>query len=408
MRMACGPGQASVVTAMSHDSESERCAVLIAGGGVAGVEAALALRELAGERVRLTMIAPGVELVARPMTVREPFGYAGAERYPLQRIADDLDMELITDSLAWVDTEARAIHTESGGRLRYDALVLCLGAQIRVRYEHAITIDDRHLDELMHGLIQDIEGGYVSHLAFVVPPRMAWPMPLYELALMSAARADDMNIELGITVLTPEAAPLQIFGDGASRGVSELLHERGIDIITMAHCEIPQPGHVLVRPGRRVRALERISTRPGRMELSVDRVVSLPELYGPHVRGLPAAVNGFIPIDPHCQVRGVPGVYAAGDATDFALKHGGIASQQADTAAQAIAALAGASVTPAPFHPVVHGILLTGGRPRFLSARVTGGQGFSSRITDEPTWSSPAKIAAKYLAPYLEQISAQR
>ena len=57
-----------------------------------------------------------------------------------------------------------------------------------------------------------------------------------------------------------------------------------------------------------------------------------------------------------------------GDATDFAIKHGGIAAQQADVAAQAIAALAGVAPEPAPFHPVIHGILLTGGKPRYLSA----------------------------------------
>ena len=80
-----------------------------------------------------------------------------------------------------------------------------------------------------------------------------------------------------------------------------------------------------------------------------------------------------------------------------------LAAQQADTAAEAIAALAGLPVEPTPLHPVIHGILLTGGAPRYLGARITGGHGFSSEITDEPTWSPPAKIAAKYLAPYLDE-----
>jgi sulfide:quinone oxidoreductase len=368
----------------------QRFEVLIAGGGVAALEAALALRDLAGERAGLTLLAPDQEFVYRPMTVREPFGYSLAERHELARIASALDIELIKDSFAWLDRTARNVHTESGRQLRYDALMLCLGAGARARYQHTITIDDRHLDEQLHGLMQDIEDGYVSRLAFLVPARMAWPLPLYELALMSAARAADTCIELAVTVLTPEPAPLQIFGDGASRGVSDLLAERGIDVICSAHCEVPQSGEIVIKPGRRA--------------LSVDRIVSLPELYGPHARGLPCARNGFIPVDHHCQVRGVPRVYAAGDATDFAIKHGGIAAQQADTAAQAIAALAGAPVAPSPFDPVIHGMLLTGTAPRYLSARITGGHGYSSQFTDQPTWSPPAKIAAKYLAPYLEQI----
>jgi sulfide:quinone oxidoreductase len=103
-----------------------------------------------------------------------------------------------------------------------------------------------------------------------------------------------------------------------------------------------------------------------------------------------------------CRVPDVECIYAAGDATDFPIKQGGIGSQQADVAAQSIAALAGAPVTPERFNPVIHGMLLTHEKPRYLTAHVTGGHGFSSEITETPAWSPPSKIAAKYLSPYLE------
>jgi hypothetical protein len=48
-------------------------------------------------------------------------------------------------------------------------------------------------------------------------------------------------------------------------------------------------------------------------------------------------------------------------------------------------------------------MLLTGGKPLYLTAQITGGQGFSSEIADEPTWSPASKITAKYLAPRLER-----
>lgn len=364
--------------------------VVIAGGGVAALEGALAVRALAGERVNVKVIAPGSEMVYRPMTVREPFAYALAERLPLERIARDHDFELIRDSFASVDTAARTVRTESGAELGYDALLLALGARMRPRYEHVITIDDGHLDELLHGLIQDIEGGYVQHLAFVIPGRMAWPLPVYELALMSAARAYDANITLPITILTPEDAPLAIFGQGASQGVAELLAKAGIEVLTSAYCEVAQAGRITISPGDRV--------------LEADRIVALPELDGPAVEGLPADPQGFIQVDSHNQVRDVERVYAAGDATDFAVKHGGLAAQEADAAAQAIAALAGAEVQPQPFHPIVHGILLTGGAPRYLRADITGGHGSASEITEQPTWSPPTKIVARYLAPYLDRV----
>jgi sulfide:quinone oxidoreductase len=369
---------------------TKRFEVLIAGAGVAGLEAALALRALAGDRVSLTMLAPGPEFVYRPMAVTEPFSYGQAQRYPLQPIAEDLQMTLLDERFAWLEASAHKAHLDSGQTLAYDALLLAMGARIHTRYPHAHTVDDRHLEDILHGLIQDVEGGYVKRLAFVVPGRMGWQLPIYELALMTANRAYDMGVELSVTLVTPEESPLGLFGMGASDGVASLLAEARITTIASAYAEVPHWNTVVVNPGDR--------------HLQVDRVVALPELYGPAVRGLPVAEHGFIPIDLHCKVRGVEDVYAAGDASDCAIKHGGVAAQQADAAAEAIAAQAGAPVQPQIFKPVVHGMLLTGREPRYLSARITGGQGFSSEITDEPTWSPPRKIVAKHLGPYLEAL----
>lgn len=371
-------------------SSSAPFKVLVAGGGVAALEAALALRDVGGELIATTMLAPSPEFVYRPMTVGEPFDSLPAQTYRLEEIARDIGVELRADGFKWLDADTRTVHTHGGDELSYDALLLALGARMRPRFKHAITIDDARLDELLHGLIQDIEGGYVHRLAFLVPGRLGWPIPIYELALMTAVRAQDMNIDLSITIVTPEDAPLAIFGLEASEAVGRLLEEDGIMTVTSAYCEVHGPGRIAINPGAR--------------RLEADRIVAMPELYGPSVPGVPGgSPGGFIPVDVHCKVPGIDRVYAAGDATDFAIKHGGIAAQQADVAAQAIAALAGAAGEPDPFHPVIHGILLTGGKPLYLNAHVTGGHGSSSRITDTPTWSPGTKIAAKYLGPYLEE-----
>lgn len=372
----------------TRSPSSEPFNVVIAGGSVAALEAALALGDLAGYRIRTTLIAPNAEFVYRPMTVREPFAYGIAQRYPLSEVAADIGAKLVTDSLTIVDARKRVVHTAAKIHYPYDALILALGARSRACYAHALTLDDARLDELMHALIEDVEAGYVGRLAFVIPGRMTWPLPIYELALMTAARAYEMSIELQSTIVTPEDAPLAIFGRGASDGISQLLKERSITTVTSAHCEIPESGRIVIAPGDR--------------RLEVDRIVALPELYGPAVPGVPRAHQGFIPVDPHCKVRGVERVYAAGDGTDFAIKHGGIASQQADAAAQAIAALAGVQIRPEPFRPLIRGMLLTGSKPKYLSAHLTGGHSFNSKITDEPMWSPSTKIAARYLAPYLE------
>jgi hypothetical protein len=57
------------------------------------------------------------------------------------------------------------------------------------------------------------------------------------------------------------------------------------------------------------------------------------------------------------------------------VKQGGLATQQADAVAEAIAARAGAAVTPQPFRPILRGMLLTGESPRYLRTELgaTGG-----------------------------------
>jgi sulfide:quinone oxidoreductase len=377
-----------------NSSDSGKLRVIIVGGGVAALETALALADLAPERTDVTVVAPNSEFIYRPMVVREPFAYAGARRYQLAPIVSHVGATLLRGELDWIDPVNKTIHTKAEEPIEYDALVLALGATITKRYPHALTIDDRDLDETLHGLIQDIEGNYIHKLAFVAPGRMAWPLPLYELAMMTAGRAYEMQIELETTLVTPEDSPLAIFGSAASSAVAELLVSAKVDVVSSAYAEIPSSDKVLINPGER--------------HLEVDRVVALPELYGPVLRGIPLAENGFIRVDPYCSVPDVEGIYAAGDATDFPIKMGGIGSQQADVAAQSIAALAGASVTPERFNPVIHGMLMTHEEPRYLTAHITGGHGFSSEITDTPTWSPPSKIVAKYLAPYLEEQDRKR
>ena len=367
------------------------CRVLIAGGGVAALEAALALRELAGDRVSTSLLAPEPRFVYRPLRVREPFGYVRAKTYPLQEIAQDIDAELIPDAFQRLDDDRSVVHTEGGAELEYDALLLAIGAHLGPAFTHGLSIDDRQLDDQLHGLVRNVEDGDVRSIAFIAPSPMPWPLPLYELALMTAGRAHEVGAQLAVTLVTPEDAPLAVFGPAASDAVSKLLEIRGIETILSHRGDVAEPGTVTIQPGHRT--------------LHVDRVVALPRLSGPSTPGVPDSIYaGFIPIDSHCRVPELERVWAAGDATEFPVKHGGIASQQADTAAEGIAKLAGASVDVEPFRPELYAVLLGGDKPLYLGARlrVTGAHASNSEASETPTWSSSAKIAARYLAPYLE------
>jgi sulfide:quinone oxidoreductase len=372
---------------------SEKLNVLVVGGGVAGIEAMLALNDLAGDRVAISVLAPNREFVYRPMTVREPFGYAQANHHELSEIVRDSGAALIVGELGWVDRSAQLVHTTDERRLPYDALVLGLGAHVKARYEHCITIDDRRMDEALHGLIQDVEGGYLERIAFIAPPRMAWPLPLYELALMTAGRAFDMGVKLDATIITSEDSPLAVFGAEVSRGVSELLAQAAIKTINSAYVEVPEEGRLIINPGDR--------------GMHAQRIVALPELYGPAVRGLPAGGHGFIRVDRFGRVPDAGPVFAAGDAIDFPIKQGGLGSQQADAVAESIAALAGVEIEPQPFRPVISGMLLTDDRPRYMGAEIIGGQGERSYFSEKPPQGGDHKITARYLTPYLAALDGE-
>lgn len=374
------------MTAQPLSSET-KFKVLIAGAGVAGLEAAFALRELGGDRLSMTLLTPAEEFAYRPLAVAEPFSSGGVVRYPLAALAADAHAELVHDTLAAVDAGQQSVQTGSGVRLDYDALLACPGVRPEPVFETALTIDDGRMDELLHGLVQDVEGGYVRRLAVIVPAPLPWPLPAYELALMISERAWDVQVNTGVTLLTPEERPLAVFGTQASREVSRLLAERHVDVITSAYCEMPTPRTVRVHPAGNT--------------FEFDRVVALPSLRGPGIEGLPQDGGGFLPVDEFGKVRGVEHVWAAGDATDFPVKHGGVAAQLADTAAQSIAAAAGACDAPPPFDPEIVGVLLTGTTAREIRGHLTGRQPLKSQLVKVPRGSRPAKIAARYLTAHL-------
>jgi sulfide:quinone oxidoreductase len=345
--------------------------------------------------VDIELIAPNDELVYRPMAVREPFAFGPARRYPLRRIAQDCAADWTQDSLAWVDPDAQVVHTGEGKRVEYDALLIAVGARHVEAYEHVATFRDAEADASYQGIVQDVEGGYARRLAFIQPVGPVWPLPLYELALMTAERAESMDIrDLELALVTPEPRPLAVFGTAVSDVVTSRLARAGIKVYCNSLARVP--------------AARRLLIEPQGVELRDQRIITMPRIAGPAVRGLPGAgAHGFIPIDKHCSVPGTGGkVFAAGDAADYPIKHGGLGAQMADAAAAAIAVLAGAQTKAAAFSPVIRGKLLTGRDPVFMSAHPVGAESFESEVFDSPPWPSDEKVVAEDLGPYLTGLDA--
>jgi sulfide:quinone oxidoreductase len=362
--------------------------VLIAGGGIAGVEALLTLRALAGDRCELTLADAQPDFIYRPMTVAQPFARGSAERRPMAAIAQDAGARLVADAVVSIDDGERIAVTEHGERLSYDALILATGARAVPAYRHALTWDDRSAAEHLGGLLRDLQEGHVRRLAFVVPPGPGWPLPAYELALLTARSAHDAQTTTQITLITPEIAPLAVFGREASAAVAADLASAGVGFHGGAHAEV-EAGHAVT-----------VLVHPGARRIEADRVVALPRLTGRAPAGVPVDDDGFVKVDAHCKVPGLEGVWAAGDGIAFPVKFGGLAAAQADAAAEAIAAVAGADVTPQPFRPVLRGRLLTGRGERYMLHVAGEGDG---RTAEHALWWPPGKIAGRRLAPYLTE-----
>lgn len=372
--------------------------VLICGGGLAAVESLLALRASMGERVELTLLASGEQLTFRPAASFEAFDSGGGRpsSFSLREIAADAQARFHHGRLEAVAPAARAVRLSCGDSLRYDSLILALGARARVAVPGALTFRDQRDVPHVRALLQEVRRGAARRILFAVPSGCAWPLPLYELAMFTAAYADRAGVEAEISLLSPEHAPLDIFGPQASALVRELLIERGVRFRGgLVPAGVRHDGALQLHFGGTVPA---------------DRVVAAPQLRGPRIAGVPSRWWGFVPVDAEGHVEGLSDVYAAGDVTSFPIKHGGLAALQADVIARVIAAQDGIDAAVPP--PVDHGRmieaqLLGGVQTLAMSARLDArgahdpSSGSASIAPLRQPGSVQGKISGRYLRSYL-------
>ena len=200
--------------------ERNSFSVLIAGGGVAALEAALTLRELGEGRIRVELLAPEPSFWYRPVAVAEPFDLGEVRHFDLGQLADGIGAFVTLGSLTGVDVDRREARTGGDAVLRYDALLLACGAVPEPAVAGALTFRGPADTPLMRELLEEIERGDVSRVAFAVPWGATWALPAYELALMTAAHLSAVgSYGVEVSLVTPEAEPLQLFGHSASDAV---------------------------------------------------------------------------------------------------------------------------------------------------------------------------------------------
>lgn len=324
----------------------KRQKVLIAGAGVAGLEAALALRDLAGDRVDVALHDPGEEFAYRPFGIGEPYGTTRAFHYDLRRLSELCGASLHAGAIATVEPERRLVIDREGRRLPYDHLIVATGARMLWAVAGAVTYwgvaDEGQVGDLIAGL----RSGRLQRLVLTMPAGHSWVLPLYELALLAAKGLEKAASDRArITVVTPEGAPLEIFGSRAAEQTSALLAERRIDVIAGARAIGFAAGRLRIEPGE---------------DLEADAVISLPRLEGRRIGGVPCDDDGFVVVDERGRVVGVERIYAAGDVSSLSFEQAAFATRQADTVAEAIAAAVGAEVEPGAAGPQMEAVLWTG------------------------------------------------
>lgn len=378
--------------ATSHFPEQEPLRVVIVGGGVAALEAMIALRGTCSSWLDVTLVSATDSFTNRPLTVGEPFGLGDPARYPLSRLCRDHDARFVHGRVARVRADDHQVDLDDGSALQYGALIVAVGARPVPAFEYGVTFDRDTSAQDFDDVLADLSDGMAPRIAVIVPDSVSWTLPAYELALMTTAwGAAKHRGEASVVVVTHEPAPLSAFGANVSAEVERILVAAGVTMRCGVHPDL----------------LSYTALRAGGTWVPADRTVSLPHIAGPRLWGLPCDDGGFIPVDGFGRVPGVEDVYAAGDGTTIPIKQGGLASQLADVVCRHIVARTDGSGDPEPFRPVLRGLLRTGGGQRYLRAELDDPDG-TSTVSEQPLWWPPSKIASRWLSPYLARIETAR
>lgn len=335
--------------------------VVIAGGGIAAVEALMGLADRGERQLQITLLSSRDRFMLRPQLIGEPWG-GEALSVDLRRLTDDFDATLQLETV--VGVEPGIAVTAAGARVAFDELIVAVGAWPSLPYAGAQTIG---FGSLPGALV----AGAAGSVAIVVPPGVGWTLPAYQLALQVAGAAPGR-----VTVVTPERVSLEQFGM-AAHDADQLLQTHGVKVATQTNVPIGMNAAELA-----------------------DTVLALPLLHGPSLAGLPTNAAGFHPVDELMRVVGVPNVHVVGDATHGHIKQGGLAGQQADVAVADIAHGAGNPLAPGPYEPVLRGKLVApDGTSLYLRRALDGDD--AGKASPRPLWEPAGILCAWRLVRWL-------
>jgi len=363
--------------------------IVIIGGGVAALEAAIGLHDSPNIEADVTMVTPQEEFHYRPFAVLEPFGYQKTACMSIADLVAGCNVELVHDKVSRVDHTFKRVMLAGGRLLSFDALVVTTGAEPVEGLRGGMMIGGPGGNDNMARVLREIDAGVVKRVAFVAPPGASWTLPVYEFALLTAARVrTHLQPALHVMVVTPEQRPLQVFGEMAGDRVMSMLNDAGVELHAGLRALSFTNGVIGTVSGQRIEA---------------DRALSLPHLVGRRIPGLPQDRNGFLHVDAHGHVGDANDVFAAGDITDFPVKQGSIAAQQADAVVSELARMFGTQQESQPFLPQLHAMMFSEHGRTFLRA-ADHGSPLGEAVSDEPLWEDAEKIFSRHLSQRIRRL----
>lgn len=309
--------------------------VVILGGGIAGVEAAICYRK---EGFDVELISDRNYLFIYPLAIWIPVNTARFDdvAYPLDKLAARHGFKLTVDRVKEIDASARAFTLERGGIRRAEHLVIALGAS-KTRYaggEHTLSIcgapeHSIRLKEKIDALVARGSG----KIAFGFGGNPNDPSgvrggPGFELFFNLHHHLKKLGIRdrFEMTFFAPMPSP------GARMGEKALQRMKKMFIRNRFHTHY----------GKKITRFEEngiVFEDGSRVESDLTMFIPAGEGLG-LIRSsdLPKNNAGFIRINDYCEIEGIDGWYAIGDAAalegpDWKAKQGHIAEVMARNAA---------------------------------------------------------------------------
>jgi sulfide:quinone oxidoreductase len=312
--------------------------VLILGGGVGGIVAAIRLRKLLAREHRVVLVEKEAEHVFAPSFLWLMIGERrpGEISRPLAALVKR-GIELVRGPIERIDPATRTIRV-NGMDITGDHMVVALGADLAPELVPGLAEAGHNFYTLagaqsLHAALAQLENGRLTVLIASMPFKCPAAPNEAAMLLEYDCRRRGVRKNVQIDLYTPEPGPMAVAGPEVSAALRQMVEAKGISY---------HPGHTVTS----VDAARRRLAFANGAEADFDLLAYVPPHRAPKVvldAGM-CGESGWVPVDRGTLETKFPGVYAIGDVAGIMLtsigkplpKAGVLAHNQAEVVAHNI------------------------------------------------------------------------